>query len=107
MATINDIRAWLSIHTFNESGPINLDDIDDSQRFAFCQFGDYREEIAEALFPSVPYAIALQTVDQLQEYAALKCRAYDDRRCGMIRRALQWEKSCDMIYAQLPEFARW
>lgn len=47
------------------------------------------------------------TLRLLSAYANYKARAMAYRLEGRIEEALTWERECDSLYKQLPEWARW
>jgi hypothetical protein len=65
-----------------------------------------RSELAVHMFPGRPAGYVM-AYNNLITYATLKYRAMSARESGRIEEALGFEGNCDMLYQQLPEFARW
>jgi len=61
---------------------------------------------ARKLFPGRPDGY-IDVTYSLALYAEQKAEAMKHRASGNIERALMHERSCERIYAELPEFARW
>lgn len=88
----------------------NLDAMDTDELRAFANvhasvIGN-RAAAALALFPARPAGYVAATRD-LGNYAWNALTARNARTMGLIDAALNYERICDTIYQQLPEWARW
>jgi len=62
--------------------------------------------LARKLFPDAPKGY-VRTAKDLGNYASNKATAMQLRLAGQINSALTYEKICDRIYDELPEYAKW
>jgi hypothetical protein len=61
---------------------------------------------AHLLFPS-PTPGRVNAVATLAKYATWKHHAKTERIAGCIEDAMAWERACDSLYRNLPDYARW
>jgi len=61
---------------------------------------------AYRLFPSRPRG-AMRAARLYGQYATLAAEAHHCRLAGKIQLALDYEAKCEVIYGQLPGFAKW
>ncbi len=88
-------------------GPINLDEIDSAELYAFVDAtkGSGRRRTARRMFKGEK--LSVQAVDSLHNYAYAKATAIAHRMRGDIKTAMHYESNCYRIYNDLPEYARW
>ena len=107
----SNIVQWLAIHTFNEKGPINLDDMDENDLRQFVEFDDNDEGartlLANHCFPQGADVTGHRAAEVLFRYARCRLKAIWARLDGRIGEALTYERYCDEWYGELPEFAQW
>jgi hypothetical protein len=90
-----------------EEGPPNLDAMTADKLMSFWVVAHYHPvKVGRAMFPERPagYVSATRT---LACYASNKAPAMTLRAEGEITRAGVYEGICEIVYDQLPEFARW
>lgn len=61
---------------------------------------------AHLLFPN-PTPGHVNAVATLARYATWRHHAMTQRIAGRIADALAWERACDSLYRNLPDYARW
>jgi len=61
---------------------------------------------ARKLFPSRPHNFT-KAARLIGDYVLHKAAAVDLRKDGYITDAVRHERSCDILYNQLPKFAKW
>jgi hypothetical protein len=91
-----------------EPGPVNLDGMDTSElyKFAAATRGTRPTRAARRLFADMPSGV-LRVVKDLKHYAWNLITARACRGRGEIATAQRYERICESIYNDLPEYARW
>src|SRR5689334_22423641 len=90
----------------NDCG-INIDGLalSDVERFVELTNYAYPVIMARVLFPLQPYGYVKAT-RILHKYATQKAYAMRARLNGNINTAINYERACESLYRQLPEFAK-
>lgn len=96
--------------TIFADGGVNLDGEHDDNLMAFWAWGGASgstlHRAARAIFPSRP-AGYVSVTGSLRGYAANKATAMRCRATGDLAAAQVYERICETIYDELPEWARW
>lgn len=69
--------------------------------------GDWPAPQAADLFPDHPGPDRIRAAVAIRQYATHKLRAMARRSIGEIDKALTEEATCDRLYRQLPDWAKW
>lgn len=90
-----------------ETNVPNFDGMSEQELIEFANKYDVcPSDLAADIFPDRPVWY-ISAAHSLAEYAYHKAHAMNYRKKGQINDALYFEKKCDEIYNQLPEYARW
>ena len=93
-----------------EAAPINLDGVDKDDLLAFArQYSAPQQGYTHILFPDQHTGFGPPTgvAHDLARYASNKARAMELRAAGDIQTAGIYERICERIYSNLPDYARW